>query len=53
MIAKLLLWTTLYPIAVVSFFFTWLWNMVVFLFNSPVDIWMLISDAVDGELEEQ
>jgi hypothetical protein len=49
----MLVWMLLYPIMLLSFLATSLWGVVVFLFHSPVDVWVMISKAVDQALEEQ
>ena len=48
MLHKILLWLLVYPVAFVIFFSVAILEAVTFLFNSPVDIWILISEAVDG-----
>lgn len=53
MIAKMLVWIVLYPIMLLSFLTTSLWSIVTFLFHSPVDVWIMISKAVDQAVEEQ
>ena len=44
---KLVIWITVYPIFVFSYFCSTLFECIAFLFNSPVDIWNIISKNVD------
>lgn len=48
MIQKSILWLLIYPMACVAYFFVAIVEAITFLFNSPVDVWILISEAVDG-----
>ena len=48
MFQKLILWLLIYPSALVVYFSVAILEAITFLFNSPVDIWILISEAVDG-----
>ena len=50
-LAKIAIWLVMYPIGVVGYFIMSVLDMLAFLFNSPVDIWNIISRAVDGEEE--
>ena len=50
-LAKIAIWLVMYPIGVVGYFIMSVLEMLAFLFNSPVDIWNIISRAVDGEEE--
>lgn len=51
-LAKIAIWLVMYPLGVVGYFIMSVLEVLAFLFNSPVDIWNIISKAVDGEEEE-
>ena len=53
MFAKSLIWCIMYPIAFFGYFIMAVLEAIWFLFNSPVDIWMIISRAVDGQEEKE
>ena len=44
---KLLIWMLVYPLMFASFLMGNMFGWMVFLFNSPVDIWNIISSGVD------
>lgn len=44
---KLLIWLFVYPLMFISFLMGSMFGWIVFLFNSPVDIWNIISTSVD------
>lgn len=48
LLMKIMFWLMLYPLSVVGFIITSIWDMVLFLFHSPVDIWNIISRAFDN-----
>lgn len=52
MLVKSLLWIILFPITVVGFFIMTLIECLSFLFNSPVDVWELISKSIDEATSE-
>jgi hypothetical protein len=52
MLLKLILWTLLYPLVVAGYALMSIFEICVFVFNSPVDVWMIISDSVDNPQEE-
>jgi hypothetical protein len=52
MLVKSLLWIVLFPITVIGFFIMTLVECVSFIFNSPVDVWDLISKSVDEATSE-
>lgn len=51
-LAKIAIWLVMYPVGLVGYIIMSIIEMAQFLFNSPVDIWNIISNAVDGEEEE-
>lgn len=52
MLIKALLWLAVYPIMCIGYITVTAWDLVSFLFNSPVDVWMIISRSVDDSQEE-
>ena len=44
---KLLIWMLVYPLMFAGFLMGSMFGWMVFLFNSPVDIWNIISSGVD------
>jgi hypothetical protein len=51
-LAKIAIWLVMYPFGLIGYIIMSIVEMVGFLFNSPVDIWNIISRAVDGVEEE-
>lgn len=51
-LAKIAIWLVMYPVGLVGYVVMSIIEMIGFLFNSPVDIWNIISNAVDGVEEE-
>lgn len=51
-LAKIAIWLVMYPLGLVGYVIMSIIEMAMFLFNSPVDIWNIISRAVDGVEEE-
>lgn len=47
-LAKIAIWLVMYPIGLIGYVIMSIIEMLSFLFNSPVDIWNIISSAVDG-----
>ena len=47
-----IVWLAVYPIVVFTFFLTSIWQVCSFLFNSPVDVWMMLSSDVDESIKE-
>ena len=43
---KLVIWSLVYPFTLISFLAITLFDVICFLFHSPVDIWMLIDKAL-------
>lgn len=52
MLLKMILWTFLYPLVVAGYAIMSIFEVAVFIFNSPVDVWTIISDSVDNPQEE-
>jgi hypothetical protein len=48
-LAKLIAWLVLYPLTLLGFVMTTVFSVFSFLFNSPVDIWIMISKTLDEE----
>jgi hypothetical protein len=48
---KIAIWLIMYPFGLIGYIIMSVIEMFQFLFNSPVDIWNIISEAVDGEEE--
>lgn len=51
-IQKALIWSLIYPVMVILFFLRQLKSTAWFLFNSPVDSWVMISNAVEEAVKE-
>jgi hypothetical protein len=47
LLTKVIAWSLLYPIALCGFAMSIVFTIVSFLFNSPVDIWIMISNTID------
>lgn len=52
LLIKILFWLVLYPFGLFGYMVMSIFEMGVFLFHSPVDIWNIISKAVDNIQEE-
>lgn len=52
LIAKSLAWIILYPLVLFGFVFNQLMIWIKFLFNSPVDIWEIVSKAIEEAAKE-
>lgn len=52
LIAKSLVWLIFYPLVLIGFVFNQLVIWIQFLFNSPVDIWEIISKAMEEAAKE-
>ena len=52
LLTKVLAWSVLYPIALCGFAVSTLFTVISFLFNSPVDIWVMISSTIDEEVSD-
>lgn len=51
MVQQAIIWSILYPITLLGFVCVTLWRIFWFLFNSPVDIWTMIGEAVNEQEE--
>lgn len=47
-LVKIAMWLVLYPFGVVGYIIMSVIEMLQFFFNSPIDVWNIISKAVDG-----
>ena len=50
---KLVLWLTVYPLILLHYFLSSVFGWVSFLFNSPVDIWNIVSRNVEEAMVEE
>ncbi len=50
---KTLAWIVMYPLVLIGFAAVNVLNTLSFLFNSPVDIWNIISDSIDEAAEQK
>jgi hypothetical protein len=46
LLAKIGIWLLLYPLTVTGFFILSLFEWIHFLFNSPVDVWNVITKSI-------
>ena len=53
MIPQAILWCILYPITLLGYFCVTIWQTFWFLFNSPVDIWVMIGETIREEDTEK
>lgn len=49
---KLAMWSVLFPAALLGYAIMTILEVIAFLFNSPVDIWRIISNSLDSVQEE-
>lgn len=49
---KLCLWVLLFPLTMIGYTIVHTWTAVVFVFNSPFDVWLMISSAVEETKHE-
>jgi hypothetical protein len=49
---KVIFWLALYPLTVAGFILTSAWEVILFLFNSPIDVWNIIGRAFDDPESE-
>lgn len=50
---KLIVWSVLYPLAFIGFFSLILYQCLMFLFHSPVDIWYMIGEQIEKQQAEK
>lgn len=51
---QFIIWLVMFPLAVLSFFVVTAVKSFVFLFNCPVDIWIIIGESLQqAQLEEK
>jgi len=50
-LVKIAIWLVMYPFGLIGYTIMSIVDMAHFLFNSPVDVWNIISKAVDGTEE--
>ena len=44
--AQFILWLMIFPLAVTAFFIATAIRVFIFLFNSPVDIWIMLGESL-------
>jgi hypothetical protein len=52
-LVKLVLWLTVYPLIFAQYMLTSVYGWVTFLFNSPVDVWNIVSRNVEEAMVEE
>ena len=52
LLVKIAIWLVMYPFGLVGYIIMSVIEMLQFFFNSPVDVWNIISRAVDGVEDE-
>ncbi len=52
-LVKTVLWVLLYPLLFTGYFAISCFQALSFLFNSPVDLWIIISNSLEQQAEEQ
>lgn len=53
LLTKAILWSILYPALVLVYATHTLFMWIKFLFNSPVDVWVMISESLEKEFNQQ
>lgn len=52
-LVKLAIWAVMYPVTLALFAWTTIVSLLDFLFNSPVDIWNIITESVNEATKEK
>lgn len=52
-LVKTTLWILLYPLLFTGYFLISCWQALSFMFHSPVDLWIIISNSLEQQAEEQ
>ena len=52
MLKTFIVWLAVYPVIFVTYFIMSIGQALVFLFNSPVDVWNIVNDQVEKTVRE-